>query len=103
MAITKSDSVLQKVQRALVACSAEQLPDRELLRRFAHGHDQDAFAAVVRRHGGMVLNVCQRALHNPDDAEDIFQATFLALARRADARDWGESVAGWLYLVAYRL
>src|SRR5439155_8106600 len=78
MAIAKTDNVLQQVHRALVACSAEQLSDRELLRRFADGHDQDAFAAVVRRHGAMVLNVCRRALHNPHDAEDIFQATFLA-------------------------
>jgi RNA polymerase sigma factor (sigma-70 family) len=51
----------------------------------------------------MVLRLCQRVLHNPQDAEDVFQATFLILARQAASRRWRDCVASWLYQVAYHL
>lgn len=75
--------------------------DRDLLARFADG-DEAAFAALVRRHGPMVLGVCERVLGNRDDAEDAYQSTFLALSRQASAGGWRESVAGWLHEVAWR-
>jgi RNA polymerase sigma factor (sigma-70 family) len=78
------------------------LTDRELLHRFARG-DQSAFAALMRRHGAMVLGVGRRVLHQESDAEDVFQATFLALARHAGSRRWRASVGNWLYLVASRM
>src|SRR5262245_40113731 len=76
--------------------------DRELLRRFAHGKDEAAFAALVHRHGPMVLGTCRRVLGNPADAEDAVQATFLVLARKA-AAGWQTSVASWLYVTARRV
>jgi RNA polymerase sigma factor (sigma-70 family) len=79
------------------------LTDRELLRRFGKSRDETAFAALVRRHGRMVLAVCRRVLHQEQDAEDAFQATFVILARKASAPGWRESIGNWLYQVAYRL
>src|SRR5581483_5795288 len=76
--------------------------DRELLRRFAASRDEGAFAALVHRHGPMVLATCRRVLHNAHDADDVFQAAFLTLARKAPAA-WQESVAAWLHVIAYRL
>jgi RNA polymerase sigma factor (sigma-70 family) len=77
--------------------------DRELLQRFAARRDEAAFAALVRRHGPMVLSVCRRILHQAQDAEDAFQATFLVLFRKAGAHGWRDSVGGWLHRVAVRI
>jgi RNA polymerase sigma factor (sigma-70 family) len=74
--------------------------DGELLGRFVQRQDQAAFAALVRRHGPMVLASCQRRLHHPQDAEDAMQAAFLALARKAPELTDQTNLACWLYTVA---
>jgi RNA polymerase sigma factor (sigma-70 family) len=76
--------------------------DADLLRRFACGQDEGAFAALLGRHGPMVLGVCERVLRNRHDAEDACQATFLVLARKARRVDRPELLGNWLYGVAFR-
>jgi cobalt-zinc-cadmium efflux system membrane fusion protein len=76
--------------------------DAQLLERFATRRDECAFEVLVWRHGGLVLHVCGRLLRHAQDAEDAFQATFLALARSAGSIGKGEALAAWLYKVAYR-
>jgi RNA polymerase sigma factor (sigma-70 family) len=76
--------------------------DGQLLEYFVVRRDETAFEALVRRHGSMVLGVCQRILRNVHDAEDAFQATFLVLARKAASVKPREVVGNWLYGVAYR-
>jgi RNA polymerase sigma factor (sigma-70 family) len=95
--------VLKHLRRLAGARPAAASPDAELLARFAAGGDEAAFATLVRRHGPMVLGVCRSVLRHEQDAEDAFQATFLALARRADTIRWRGAVAGWLYGVAYHV
>ncbi len=77
------------------------LSDGQLLGRFVAGRDEASFAALLRRHGPMVLGVCRRVLRDSHDAEDAFQATFLLLARKAAAVVKRESVGSYLYAVAY--
>jgi RNA polymerase sigma factor (sigma-70 family) len=101
---TKQVTSIQRIIRKLAdRYGNDRESDRDLLRRFARHRDEDAFAALVRRHGAMVRGVGLRVLHRHQDAEDICQATFLLLARKINVVSWRESVANWLYSAAYHL
>lgn len=76
--------------------------DGQLLEQYVSGHDAGAFTDLVARHGAMVFGVCERVLRHRSDAEDAFQATFLALVRRAAELDRSAPLSPWLYTVAYR-
>jgi RNA polymerase sigma factor (sigma-70 family) len=90
----RSSAVLEK---------AAPRADSELLRRYADSGDETAFELLVWRHAAMVFGVCRRVLHHTQDAEDAFQATWVTLAARARSLRRQESVAAWLYKVAYRV
>lgn len=79
------------------------LPDAELVRRFADGRDEAAFAALVERYGPLVLGICRRSLGHVQDAEDAAQAVFLVLARNAGRVRKQASVGCWLHGVAVRV
>ena len=79
---------------------ADPTPDRELIARFHRFRDEAAFAALVDRHGAMVLGACRRVLRDAHAADDAFQATFFILAKKAGAVRWRDSLGGWLYLVS---
>lgn len=89
--------------RSVARRAMEDEDDQELLRRFAEDHDELAFEVIVRRHGPMVLGVCQRIMNHRQDAEDAFQATFLVLVQKASSLRKPELLANWLYGVACRI
>ncbi len=76
--------------------------DGELLYLATKRNDSAALEELFARHADMVWHVCQQVLWREADAEDAFQATFLILLRRAGAIRASDSVAAWLYRVAYR-
>jgi RNA polymerase sigma factor (sigma-70 family) len=90
------------VGRVTSAAGPADSTDNLLLERFARQRDEAAFAALVGRHGPMVLGVCRRILRNTQDAEDAFQATFLVLVRKIGSLARPELLANWLYGVACR-
>jgi RNA polymerase sigma factor (sigma-70 family) len=79
------------------------IPDGRLLEHFVTHGDENAFAELVTRHGPYILGVCRRVTAHPHDAEDVFQACFLELARQASSILQRDSVGGWLQTVAVRL
>src|SRR5579871_6130036 len=97
----RSDHLLQHIRRLTAGSSASS--DAELLQHYIQQRDEDAFAALVQRHGPMVQGVCRRILSHAQDAEDASQATFLVLARKAASVQPPHALAAWLYGVARRV
>ncbi len=97
---------VKRIETLFRTGTAGGVTDGQLLERFLdrRGVDaEDAFAALVDRHGAMVLRVCRHVLPSEEDAEDAAQATFLVLARRAPSISRVESLACWLHGVARRV
>ena len=107
-------SAFREIRALFDGGAASGLTDEQLLERFnrrrrgAEGpaaESEAAFGAIVGRHGPMVLGVCRRALRDPSDVGDAFQATFLVLVRQAERVRVGAggSLAPWLYGVSVRV
>ena len=96
-------AVVRFIHRANSSMDREELSDQQLLERFLTNRDETAFPELVKRHGRRVCGVCLRVLHQLQDAEDAFQATFLILAQKAHSVKKRDTVGGWLYRVAYRV
>jgi RNA polymerase sigma factor (sigma-70 family) len=88
---------------AVIRRADARTPDADLLDRFVRSKDASAFEELVRRHGPLVWAVCRQLLPHHADAEDAFQATFLALVRGAGAIRAGEALPAWLHGVAVRV
>jgi RNA polymerase sigma factor (sigma-70 family) len=94
--------ILHSLRRTMLRTAGAEVSDAQLLGDFLERGEEDAFAALLRRHGPMVMGVCRRLLRHHHDAEDAFQATFLVLARKARTIMPREMLSNWLYGVAYR-
>jgi RNA polymerase sigma factor (sigma-70 family) len=100
---TSPERLLRQIRQ--LACPPAQDPaaDGVLLQRFVRSRDDSAFAALVGRHGPMVLAVCRGILGDAHQAEDAFQATWLVLARKAATVRPPSRLAAWLHGVARHL
>src|SRR5947207_8266529 len=96
-------TILEHMRQLALAGTMERLADQELLRRFVQERDRTALGVLVRRHGPMVWRASRRLLHQLHDAEDVFQAAFLVLARKAASLYRHPSLAGWLHATTCRL
>jgi RNA polymerase sigma factor (sigma-70 family) len=100
-----SASLVRQLGSLFESGCAAGLSDRELLERFIAQRepaDDAAFAAIVARHGPMVLGVCRQLLGDHHHAEDAFQAVFLVLARQARSIRDPDLLGAWLHSVAIR-
>jgi RNA polymerase sigma factor (sigma-70 family) len=101
----KAIAVSQDLEALWASGTLTGKSDAELLNRFVavkDGTAEAAFRELMRRHGPMVIGVCRQILGQPQDADDAFQSTFLVLVRRARSIRVADSLAPWLYMVAYR-
>jgi RNA polymerase sigma factor (sigma-70 family) len=103
MAAHPLQDFIRRLRHARSVAEEGHLSDVQLLERFAKQRDETAFEVLVWRHGALVLHVVQRLLRRDADTEDVFQATFLTLARKAASIRRGTAVGSWLYKVAYRI
>lgn len=84
------------------SCEAAE-GDDELLARFAATGDVAAFEGLLNRYGPMVYSTCRRRLAASADAEDAFQATFLALVCHARTIRRALGLGGWLHQTSVRV
>src|SRR5262245_59099886 len=103
MAFGNRSEIHRDLQRLFTADTLAGLTEGRLLERFVAQRDEAAFEAIVARHGPMVLGVCRRALGDPHEVEDAFQATFLVLVRKAGTLRDSDRLGPWLFGVAYRI
>ncbi len=96
-------AALRHIHHLFTDGSVAGLADAQLLERFLARRDESAFTALVERHGPLVLATCRSVLHDPDSAEDAFQATFLILVRKAGVVRNRTALGGWLHRVARRV
>ncbi len=105
MAIGKDGAVGRQLRTLFNVGAIRELSDGQLLERFATDRGESAelaFAALVERHGPMVLRVCRGILDDPHDSQDAFQATFLVLVTKVRSLWVRDSIGPWLHQVAYR-
>lgn len=97
-----SRNPVHRLRHLLATHDLDAQSDALLLARFAADRDEGAFAALVRRHSALVLGTARRVLGNPTDAEDVLQAVFLTLSRKAGSVRCDGTLAPWLYRVTVR-
>ncbi len=95
-------AVLRYVRALVTGGPVDGHGDGALLEQFTRQRSDAAFAALLDRHGPMVLSVCRGVLRDEHLAEDVFQATFLVLgarpARFANGRPWPAGSMAWPFV-----
>jgi RNA polymerase sigma factor (sigma-70 family) len=75
----------------------QDVPDMELVQNYNQQGSEEAFAELVRRHIGLVYSAALRRVGIPAQAEEITQAVFIILARKAASLRPDTVLEGWLY------
>src|SRR5580698_2462813 len=78
----------------------DNLTDMDLVREYATTNSDEVFAEIVRRRINLVYSVALRRLSDPAAADEVTQAVFIILARKAGSLKPGTILSGWLYQTA---
>lgn len=78
----------------------QAMGDMELLQEYATRNSEQAFATIVSRHIDLVYSVALRHAGSPHQAQEITQAVFIVLARKAGSLRKGTVLPGWLFQAA---
>ena len=90
-----------RVRRVLLGDdSMKDIPDHELLKRYATTGAEEPFAELVRRHLNLVWGAAKRVSGNAELARDVAQIVFTDLARKAAQLPSTTVLEGWLYRAA---
>jgi RNA polymerase sigma factor (sigma-70 family) len=76
------------------------MTDFQLLQQYARDGSEAAFAELMNRHIHWVLSVCRQQVRDPALAEDVTQAVFLTLSRKASTLRETTSISGWLFITS---
>jgi RNA polymerase sigma factor (sigma-70 family) len=74
--------------------------DIALLREYVESHSEAAFTTLVERHVNLVYSAALRSVDNQTAAQEIAQAVFIVLARKAKSLGDKTVLSGWLYQTA---
>jgi RNA polymerase sigma factor (sigma-70 family) len=74
-----------------------EMDDITLLREYAETGSEAAFTALVERYVNLVYSTALRSVGNPHAAEEITQAVFIILAKKAPGLSQRTVLSGWLY------
>ena len=77
--------------------------DLQLLREYSTRHSDRAFEALVARHIDLVYSVARRQVGDPFLAEEVTQAVFILLARKAGSLKPSTILPGWLHQATHYL
>ncbi len=75
--------------------------DSALLRQYVENHSDEAFALLVAQHINLVYSVALRQVGNPHQAEEITQAVFIILAKKAAELRHNKALSSWLFQAAH--
>jgi RNA polymerase sigma factor (sigma-70 family) len=75
----------------------QQTDNSVLLRQYAENHSDEAFAALVTRHIDLVYSVALRHVGDPHQAEEVAQAVFITLAKKAAHLRHDKALSSWLF------
>src|SRR4051812_20461964 len=70
--------------------------DRQRLEEYVATGSPDAFSQLVKSHINLVYAAARRQLRNSTTADDVTQAVFLLLARKAKSLPRDVVLGGWL-------
>ena len=75
----------------------QSMDDSALLRQYAGNRSDEAFTELVTRHVNLVFSVAMRRVGNQHQAEEIAQAVFIILAKKAGGGCAMTPLSSWLF------